>query len=496
MTVNSPYNSVQAFVNLAIENGAIEAMDAVYQRNQLLHFLGMKDWQEVEGPFTDDSLSCMAALILVAKANGVIPEGGEEAYTTALMDFITPLPSRVNQEFWTRYEIAPESATDYFYALTKCVDQVKTQGIARNITFEHASDYGNLEITINLSKPEKDPKAIAALKTAESSSDYPACPLCMDNEGFYGAANKAARSNHRLVRLKLNNEDWAFQYSPYAYYNEHAILLNQKHVPMVTNKETFRRLLDFLKQFPHYMIGANADLPIVGGSILNHDHYQAGRHIFPMMKADIREEVILKDFPQVKAAIVNWPMSVLRLKSSHRENLVSAAYHVLEQWKIYSDEPLYIHAQSADGTGHHTITSIAYKKNEQYVLDLVLRDNNISSEYPDGIFHPHPELHHIKKENIGLIEVMGLAILPPRLKNELKEVEKYLLDKDCEVNKVHIRWANQLKLRLEVSPENVEQEVQAAVGDVFAQVLKDAGVFKDDENGHAGFKRFIAFLNE
>lgn len=496
MTVRSPYVSIQAFVNLAIENGAIEAMDAVYHRNRLLHFLGIDEWREVDVPFADNSLSYMVDLALVAKANGVIHEGEEETYVTALMDFITPLPSRINQEFWKYYESSPKVATDYFYTLTKCINQVKTQDIARNLTFAHASVYGDLEITINLSKPEKDPKAIAALKTAKKSSDYPTCPLCMDNEGFYGNANKSARSNHRLVRMKLNQDDWAIQYSPYAYYNEHAIVLNQKHVPMVTDKATFQRLLDFLNQFPHYMIGANADLPIVGGSIFNHDHYQAGRHVFPMMKADIREKVTLTAFPQIQAAIVNWPMSVLRLSGTDQNSLVMAAHHVLEAWRNYSDSTLSIRAQSPDGTPHHTITPIAYRKKGKYVLDLVLRDNNVSDEYPDGIFHPHQELHHIKKENIGLIEVIGLAILPPRLKDELKEVEKYVLGEACAINEIHLNWATQLKIEWEGLPENIEQYVQAAVGEVFTQVLKDAGVFKDNELGHIGFKRFIRFLNK
>lgn len=270
----------------------------------------------------------------------------------------------------------------------------------------------------------------------------------------------------------------------------------QKHVPMVTDKATFQRLLDFLNQFPHYMIGANADLPIVGGSILNHDHYQAGRHVFPMMKADIREKVTFTAFFQIQAAIVNWPMSVLRLSGTDQNSLVMAAHYVLEAWRNYSDSTLSIRAQSPDGTPHHTITPIAYRKKGKYVLDLVLRDNNVSDEYPDGIFHPHQELHHIKKENIGLIEVMGLAILPPRLKDELKEVEKYVLGEDCAINEIHLNWATQLKIEWESLPENIEQYVQAAVGEVFTQVLKDAGVFKDNELGHIGFKRFIRFLNK
>lgn len=490
------YQTVRDFVNLALENGSIEPLDKIYLRNQLLHFIGVHDWQEpLEKGYHHDSLVLMDHLLATANKNGVIPEGREEFYESALMDFMTPRPSHVNHAFWEKYKCSSDEATNYFYELAKQVNQVKTREIARNIAFMYASKYGELEITINLSKPEKSPKAIAAAKLVSVSS-YPACQLCIENEGFYGEGDKPARSNHRIIRLTINDEQWGFQYSPYAYFNEHSILLNEKHQAMKIDKQAFANLLGFLDQFPHYMIGSNADLPIVGGSILTHDHYQAGRHEFPMAKAKIKEKVVLSGFPHVSAGIVNWPMSVLRLSSKEQSELLDAAEQILQKWRDYSDENLQIKAKDADGTLHHTITPIARKVNQTYELDLVLRDNNVSAEYPDGIFHPHKELHHIKKENIGLIEVMGLAILPARLKVELVEVEKYLLGKTNKMKEIHQPWADELKLSEIFTEKNVHEKVQEAVGKVFTQVLDNAGVFKDTQEGQAAFQRFIAFVNQ
>lgn len=491
------YQTIQDFINLALENGAIDTLDELYLRNQLLHFLGFNDWgEDVDKESHErDALILMDELLEAADKNGVIPEGGIEFYESALMDFITPRPSRVNHDFWENYRVSPEKATQYFYSLAKQINQVRTRDIARNIAFNHATNYGELEITINLSKPEKDPKAIAAAKLVKSSS-YPACQLCLENEGFYGIGNKPARSNHRIIQLVINDEQWGFQYSPYAYFNEHSILLNAKHQPMEINKRAFDNLLGFLDKFPTYMIGSNADLPIVGGSILTHDHYQAGRHEFPMAKAEIREQVELTDFPEVSAGLVNWPMSVLRLSSANQAELSKAADDVLKKWQVYSDESLQITAVTTDGVLHHTITPIARIRDGRYEMDLVLRDNNTSQEFPDGIFHPHPELHHIKKENIGLIEVMGLAILPARLKNELAEVEKYLLNQENQLNEIHKPWAETLKKTDKFTPENVHEKVQQAVGEVFDQVLQDAGVFKNDTRGQEGFLKFIDFINQ
>lgn len=509
------YQAINNFIKLAVKNGVIEEPDKIYFRNRLLHFLGLHDWNEPEVKAeTTDSLALMDELLEVARENSMFDEMDAEFYEAALMDFITPRPSVINQRFWQKYENNSEKATNYFYDLAHEVNQVKTRDIAKNITFEHPSRYGNLEITINLSKPEKDPKTIATAKSIKTPR-YPECALCMENEGFYGEGNRVARSNHRIVRLELNGEEWGFHYSPYAYYNEHSIVISEKHHPMKINRRTFRNLLAFLDKFPHYMIGSNADLPIVGGSILTHDHYQAGRHEFPMAKAEIREKIKFPAFPEIRAAIVDWPMSVLRLSGENKDDLLECSDLILRKWREYDDEKLDIVSKtketdaalknkvlSADSTfivnriEHHTITPIARKRGSFYEMDLVLRDNNVNKIYPDGIFHPHAELHHIKKENIGLIEVMGLAILPPRLKDELKEVEKYLLNKPNEMNEIHKDWADELKNIQDFTAENVEEKLRREVGEVFAKVLQDAGVFKDDRPGHDGFMRFINFVNK
>ncbi|GAB2026856.1 UDP-glucose--hexose-1-phosphate uridylyltransferase [Lactovum odontotermitis] len=499
----SIYQAIQDFVHLAIDNGTIEPADEIYLRNQLLHFLGLYDWQdEVQNDVQDaaqpaNSLELMDKLLEFAQKQGMYEPSERDFYEAALMNFITPIPSKLNQAFWEKFQQSSEQATNYFYALAKQVNQVKTRDIAKNIEYLHPTKYGDLQITINLSKPEKDPKAIAAAKQLQlKDTSYPKCQLCMENEGFYGGGNKAARSNHRIVRLTLNGEKWGFQYSPYAYFNEHAIVLNEKHQPMAIDHRCFSNLLAFLDQFPHYMIGSNADLPIVGGSILTHDHYQAGRHEFPMSKASLREAVRLKDFPDIEAGIVDWPMSVLRLRSENREAMICAADEILSKWRSYDDLGLSIQARSADGVQHHTITPIARKIAGCYEMDLVLRDNNVSDAFPDGIFHPHAGLHHIKKENIGLIEVIGLAILPARLKAELAEVEKFLLDLPNDVPDMHRDWAEELKRSGGYNADTVHEFVQQAVGEVFAEVLRDAGVFKTDEAGQQGFHRFIDFLNE
>jgi UDPglucose--hexose-1-phosphate uridylyltransferase len=410
-----------------------------------------------------------------------------------LMDLMTPPPSVVNAYFAQYYSKDPVQATDYFFKLSKDNDYIKTREIARNIIFPVKTEYGELEITINLSKPEKDPKQIAAERQLKQVN-YPDCMLCMENEGYKGRMNYPARTNHRIIRMNLDGESWGFQYSPYAYYNEHCIILSEEHRPMKITKATFRRLLKIIEVLPHYFVGSNADLPIVGGSILSHDHYQGGRHTFPMAVAEIERNFELKDFPNVKAGIVKWPMSVIRLQGKNQEDLIEASQLIFEKWQNYSDEALQIVAKTAEGTPHHTITPIARRKDDLFEMDLVLRDNNVSEEFPDGIFHPHPDVQHIKKENIGLIEVMGLAVLPPRLEPELKEVEKYLLAEKNDIADYHLEWADQLKANVQITQENVTQVVQKAVGVVFARVLEDAGVFKRDVEGQEGFTRFIKTL--
>ena len=370
------------------------------------------------------------------------------------------------------------------------------KAIAKNIAYRVPSDYGELEITINLSKPEKDPKEIAAAKLVKSSN-YPQCQLCMENEGYHGRVNHPARSNHRIIRFDISGQEWGFQYSPYAYFNEHCIFLDSQHRPMAISRKTFERLLTIVETFPGYFAGSNADLPIVGGSILTHDHYQGGRHTFPMERAPVEESFTIEGFEAVSLGIVNWPMSVLRLQSDDKAQLIALADNILESWRSYSDPAVQVLA-SSNGEPHHTITPIARIRDGHYELDLVLRDNQTSPEHPDGIYHPHADVQHIKKENIGLIEVMGLAILPPRLKEELKLVQRYLLGQVDGVAKYHQEWADDLKTQHpDLSSEEESQEVvRVSVGNIFARVLEDAGVYKRTEEGQAAFRRFVTSLGK
>lgn len=488
--------TIADFATIAIRNGGWMEMDRLYLHNRILALIGedaLGDFEvrgEVEPP-----LALMKRLKAKALENEQFApiQSQIEIWEGQIMDLLTPPPSVVNALFAQHYAQDPKEATDYFFELSKSNDYIKTEAIAKNIVFPAATPYGELEITINLSKPEKDPKQIALERNAVKV-DYPKCMLCMENEGYKGRDNYPARTNHRIIRMNLAGESWGFQYSPYAYYNEHAIILSEEHRPMKISRDTFRRLLQIMDVFPHYFVGSNADLPIVGGSILSHDHYQGGRHEFPMAKAAIERGIDLPLFPQVTAGIVKWPMSVIRLSSVEKDALINAADYVFEQWKRYSDESLSIQAFSEDGTPHHTVTPIARKRGESYELDLVLRDNNVSAEYPDGIFHPHPEVQHIKKENIGLIEVMGLAVLPPRLKEELQEVERFLLDQPNSIKDYHLAWAETIKTQHDLNEANVTAILQQEVGNVFAQVLADAGVFKRDEAGQAGFDRFAQTL--
>lgn len=485
------------FTTLAIEAGGWMEMDRLYLQNKINGMIGEEamDVYQVRS-VNEDSVDLLDRLVEQAQKNRIVSDltAEKEIFEAQLMDFLTPPPSVVNAFFAQHYANDPEEATNYFFDLSKRNDYIKTQAIAKNIQYTYLSDYGELEITINLSKPEKDPKQIAAERQA-TKVDYPKCMLCMENEGYKGLLNYPARTNHRIIRMNLDGESWGFQYSPYAYYNEHSIILSEEHRPMRITKEAFARLLKITEVLPHYFVGSNADLPIVGGSILSHDHYQAGRHEFPMAKAPIEKLIKLSDYPQVIAGIVKWPMSVIRLQATDRHVLVEAATSVLRKWKNYSDPTVEVNAFSPDGTPHHTITPIARKRDDYYELDLVLRDNNTSEEHPEGIFHPHQDIQHIKKENIGLIEVMGLAILPPRLKPELAEVKNYLLGKDHHIADYHVEWADQLKAEHpELTEKSVDNIVFEAVGKVFARVLEDAGVFKRDEEGRAAFERFTAGL--
>lgn len=481
---------VNQFVSRVIALGNYEEVDRTYLCNRVMALVGEKG---ADRPTTAEELIDLKdELLSLAVENGFVGELLEEqdCLGASLMDFVTPSPSQVNRQFWSTYDLDPQAAIADFYALSQRNDYIKVAAVAKNIYYQVPTQYGDLEITINLSKPEKDPKAIAAAAKAEASN-YPKCLLCMENEGYQGRINHPARANHRIIRLDLGQEQWGFQYSPYAYFNEHAIFLSCDHVPMAISPKTFEQLLDLVEAFPGYFVGSNSDLPISGGSILTHNHYQGGRHQFAMEKAELDRKLVFSGFEEVEAGIVKWPMSVIRLRSQKKTSLLQLAEKILETWRNYSDPTVHILARSKEGEPHHTITPIARKKDSYFELDLVLRDNQTSEEFPDGIYHPHPDVQHIKKENIGLIEVMGLAILPPRLKDELKVVEDFLLGKVDQVADYHQEWANQIKADKEVSPENVTQEVQEAVGHVFSRVLEDAGVYKRDQKGQAAFLRFV-----
>lgn len=484
---------VDRFVEQVIANSSFEEMDAIYLRNRVLALVG-DQVLTVQTELTD-LIELKEELLVHGVRTGFVGELLEEQdiVGACLMDLITPSPSQVNRNFWQTYQDSPEQAIGDFYELSKRNDYIKMAAIAKNVYYQVDTDYGKLEITINLSKPEKDPKSIAAATKAETSN-YPKCLLCMENEGYQGRINHPARANHRIIRLDLGQEKWGFQYSPYAYYNEHAIFLNQEHVPMVISPRTFEQLLDLLDLLPGYFVGSNSDLPISGGSILTHNHYQGGRHSFAMEKAPIERQLVFDGFESVSAGIVKWPMSVIRLSSVDKPSLLGLATKILEKWRSYSDDSVQIKAET-DGTPHHTITPIARKRGDLYELDLVLRDNQTSEEFPDGIYHPHPDVQHIKKENIGLIEVMGLAILPPRLKAELAEVEKFLLGQDSQVAAYHQPWADRLKAEHpDVTEERAEEIIRASVGQIFARVLEDAGVYKRTSEGQAAFLRFVEFV--
>ena len=482
---------VENFVTNVIAESSFEELDRIYLTNRVLALVG-DGVLEVETD-QDDLIELKDQLVEEAVRLETIEDSlaAREILGADLMDLVTPCPSQVNRDFWATYAQPPEQAIADFYQLSQKNDYIKLKAIAKNIAYRVPSDYGELEITINLSKPEKDPKEIAAAKLVKSSN-YPQCQLCMENEGYHGRVNHPARSNHRIIRFDISGQEWGFQYSPYAYFNEHCIFLDSKHRPMAISRQSFERLLAIVEQFPGYFAGSNADLPIVGGSILTHDHYQGGRHVFPMEVAPLQKSFTFEGFESVKAGIVQWPMSVIRLTSDSKEDLTELADKILLAWRQYSDPSVQVLAES-NGTPHHTITPIARKRDGQFELDLVLRDNQTSPEHPDGIYHPHKDVQHIKKENIGLIEVMGLAILPPRLKEEVEQVATYLVGKDVSVADYHQEWADELKESHPGLTDKVQalEIVQESVGKIFARVLEDAGVYKQTEEGQAAFMRFV-----
>lgn len=479
---------IRKFVEQVIEKSDYTELDKYYLYNHVLHLVGKCEKECQEASIIDVKDALVEQAVLNQKIDDL--SSSKDSLGCELMDLITPIPSVLNQRFNETYAQDKKRAIADFYELSKAKDYVKTKAIAKNIYFKTPTDYGNLEITINLSKPEKDPKQIALAKKL-APSGYPLCQLCMENEGYYGRVDHPARTNHRIVRFNLGEEVWGFQYSPYAYFNEHCIFLDGKHEPMVISKETFSNLLEIVEKFPGYFAGSNADLPIVGGSILTHEHYQGGRHVFAMEEAPVEKSFRFAGFENVSAGIVKWPMSVIRLNGSDKAELVALSAKILDSWRKYSDEKVNVKAFDGDVL-HHTITPIARMKNGNYELDLVLRDNQTSEEYPDGIFHPHKDVQHIKKENIGLIEVMGLAILPPRLKDELAEVGKHILGTSNEMKEYHRVWADEIKQNHpEATAENITEIVNQETGRVFARVLEDAGVYKRNKQGQEAFMRFV-----
>ena len=481
----------EKFADEVIEHGSYKELDRVYIINKVKALVGDDD-AEVEG-----NKPVVKQLVDLAVKREKIPDDitSREVLNDELYDLMTPIPSQVNDIFWNKMQESSKKATDWFYKL--CVDNnyVKKEAIARNIVFDGTSSKGHgLEITINLSKPEKDPKAIAAAAHA-TGKKYPQCALCLENEGYIGGYGKNARSNLRIIRINVGGRPWGFQYSPYAYFNEHCIFLDEKHIPMVINQQTLINLVDIEKQFPKYFVGSNADLPIVGGSMLAHEHYQGGRHIFPMMKAKVKKAVKFNNYPDVEAGIVDWPMSDLRLSSDNSLALIDLGSQIIKFWDHYSDEKRHIKAFDGE-TRHHTVTPIMHREGKKFILDLVLRDNNTREQYPLGIFHPHEKLWHIKKENIGLIEVMGRAILPGRLKSELEEVKKYLLDQDNQMAESHKEWANELKQNNQITAANVENILHQGLVEVFEEVLQCAGVFKNNADGDQGWQEFIDALTK
>lgn len=487
--------SIKKLVCYGLEKELFTERDRIYVTNRILEILGLDEF-DCDETFTDVNLEeTLKELLDFAVKKGIIEDSivYRDLFDTKLMGAMMPRPSEVTERFGELYKDSPKAATDYFYKLSCDSDYIRRYRVERDVKWVTSTEYGDLDITINLSKPEKDPKAIAAAKNAPQAG-YPKCMLCRECEGYAGRVNYPARQNHRVIPVTINNTDWCFQYSPYVYYNEHCIVFNSKHTPMAINRDTFKKLLDFVKQFPHYFVGSNADLPIVGGSILSHDHFQGGNYTFAMAKAPVEYPLTFEGFDDVDAGILKWPMSVIRLSSPDPDRLIELADKILAAWRGYTDEAAFIFAET-DGEPHNTITPIARKNGERYELDLVLRNNITTPEHPLGVYHPHSELHHIKKENIGLIEVMGLAVLPSRLKNEIALLETAILENrdisNDETLSKHAEWTKEIKVKYsDINENNIDKIIKDEIGLVFAKVLEHAGVYKRNPEGIAAFKRF------
>ena len=494
------YEAIKKLVTYGMETGLISEEEKIYSTNLILDVLKLDDYEEPEENYEKVELEpVLKELLDYAVEKGLIEDSVvyRDLFDTRLMNCLVPRPSQVIKTFKEKYAASPEEATNYYYKLSRDSDYIRRYRVCKDMKWVTKTEYGDIDITINLSKPEKDPKAIAAAKLAKQSG-YPKCQLCRENEGYAGRTNHPARENHRIIPITINGGQWGFQYSPYVYYNEHCIVFNGQHVPMKVERATFVKLFDFIKLFPHYFIGSNADLPIVGGSILSHDHFQGGNYEFAMAKAPVEREFTVKGYEDVKAGIVKWPLSVIRLSCTDEKRIIDLADHILKAWRGYTDEEAYVFAET-DGEPHNTITPIARKRGDMYELDLALRNNITTLECPFGLYHPHNELHHIKKENIGLIEVMGLAVLPSRLKEEMEILSDYIVDgKDIRSNEKiekHADWVDGFRPKYPViNAENVDAVIKEEIGIVFKKVLEDAGVFKRDAKGQAAFDRFTGTL--
>ena len=498
------YEQIDRLLSYGIITRLIEESDEIYKRNRILALLKLDSYEKTGKKCNNigELEEILNSITDYAVENGLIENDSivyRDMFDTALMDILTPYPSTIINRFNSLYDISPEEATDYFYTLSCDSNYIRRNRIKKDVKWTVDSEYGEIEITINRSKPEKDPKAIAAARNSKEQT-YPLCQLCIDNEGYEGRANHPARQNHRLIPINICGEDWRFQYSPYVYYNEHCIVLNSKHIPMVIDRNVFSKLLDFIKQFNHYIIGSNADLPIVGGSILSHEHFQGGNHLFAMHKAEGEKYYKISGFEDVEVSTLKWPMSVIRLKSENADKIIELSDIILTDWRNYTDEDAFIFAQT-NGEMHNTITPIASMSDGKYVMDLVLRNNITTKEHPLGVYHPHAELHHIKKENIGLIEVMGLAVLPSRLVEELDAVADAIINSlDMSKNEktaAHKTWAEEVvKNHPEIDKSNIDGILKQEVGKVFVNVLEHAGVYKRDEQGRAAFDKFIKKVQE
>lgn len=495
------YDSIKKLVTYGLESGLISKDDVIYTTNMLLDLLDLDEYEEpIEEYSNVDLESTLKELLDYAVAENIIEDSVvyRDLFDTKLMNTMVKRPSEVIREFKELYEVSPKMATDFYYKFSQDTDYIRRYRVKKDLKWVTKTPYGDIDITINLSKPEKDPKAIAAARNAKQAG-YPKCLLCKQNEGYRGRVNHPARENHRIIPIRINDSDWGFQYSPYVYYNEHCIVFNGEHTPMKIEKNTFVKLFDFIKLFPHYFLGSNADLPIVGGSILTHDHFQGGNYEFAMAKAPVLKEFVIKGYEDVKVGIVKWPLSVIRTSCKDEKRLIELGAYILEKWRKYTDEDAYIYAYT-DNEPHNTITPIARKRGDMYELDLALRNNITTKECPMGLYHPHNELHHIKKENIGLIEVMGLAVLPSRLKEEMEILKDYIVNKkDIESNEKiakHAEWVYEFSKKYDsINSENVESILREEIGLVFLKVLEDAGVFKQTEEGIRAFTRFIESLN-